>query len=115
MAAPTQSTRSSLKNNVAIHFGPGKEFLQSEVPTVRAVLQKGILIQEQNLLNGIQYKHYPISTLCKNLVMQVICQWEKSNPLFKHPVTFRYSSIYNKICLLWTKANDYANGKLINL
>ena len=112
MAAPTKSTRSSLKNNVAIHFGPGKEFLQSEVPTVRAVLQKGILIQEQNLLNGIQYQHYPINTLCKNLVMQVICQWEKSNPLFKPPVILHYLSIFNKINLLWTKANDFANGKL---
>ena len=38
------TTRSSLNTKLIDIVGPGKEFLPSEVPTLRSVIQKGILI-----------------------------------------------------------------------
>ena len=41
------STRKAVDFKLKNLIGPGKEFLPSEVPTLRAVIQKGILIQEK--------------------------------------------------------------------
>ena len=47
--------------------GPGKEFMPSEVPTLRAVIQRGLLIKERLQLEqgtaktDIRYQKYPLS------------------------------------------------------
>ena len=42
-------TRGQLGTKLRDFVGPGKEFLPSEVPTLRAVLQRGILLRESIL------------------------------------------------------------------
>ena len=62
MAQKTPATPTRLFSNTKLVelVGPGKEFLPSEVPTLRALIQKGILMQENNLHNNIIRSKYPI-------------------------------------------------------
>ena len=62
MAQKTPATPTRLSSNTKLVelVGPGKEFLPSEVPTLRALIQKGILMQEDNLHNNIIRSKYPI-------------------------------------------------------
>ena len=40
-------TRHSSINSISEFIGPGKDFIPSELPMNRAVIQKGILLKEQ--------------------------------------------------------------------
>ena len=42
----SKHTRNTVDCKLKAEVGPGKEFLASDVPTLRAIVQKGILIQE---------------------------------------------------------------------
>ena len=46
--------------------GPGKEFVLSEVPTLRAIIQKGILIKERLMIEEMTSK--------KNIL---VCRWPR--------------------------------------
>ena len=65
MATPTKSTRSTLKTKLSTLVGVGKEFIASDVPTLKSVIQRGIFIQEKNLHNEIAYHKYTIEELSK--------------------------------------------------
>ena len=76
-------TRHSSGTKPSDVVGPGKEFLTSEVPTLRAVIQRGILLQQERLLvKEVERKHYPVTELAKDLAPLVIRQWRKSNANF---------------------------------
>ena len=48
--------------------GPGKGFLTSEVSTLRSIIQKGIMMQEERLVGeDVQGKHYPVAELAKDI------------------------------------------------
>ena len=52
--SPAVPTRSAMSNTKLLEFvGTGKDFIPSEAPTLRAVIRKGVQIQENNLHNNI--------------------------------------------------------------
>ena len=52
--------------NLGELVGPGKEFVLSEVPTLRAIIQKGILIKEMLMIEEMTSK--------KNIL---VCRWPR--------------------------------------
>jgi hypothetical protein len=55
--------------------GPGKEFILSEVPTLRAVMQRGILIRERLLVEqGTATKDIHVGDIVKELVPLINAQ-----------------------------------------
>ena len=75
----------------------GKEFITSDVPTLRSVIQRGILIQERNIHNEIAYCFYSNKELSLELAQLVIDQWQKSNALFTGSVIYHRRSIPERI------------------
>ena len=90
-----------------------KEFLTSEEPTLRAVIQMGILLQQERLLvKEVERKHYPVTELAKDLAPLVIRQWRKSNANFKPLVVFEVRYIRRKIQTKWESLVDILNGRV---
>ena len=51
MASETKSkTIHSSGSKISEYVGSGKEFIMTEVPTGRAVIRRGILLQEKNII-----------------------------------------------------------------
>ena len=53
MSSPVTRTGLSSDEKLIELVGTGKEFLPSEVPTLRDVIRKGIQIQQSNICKGI--------------------------------------------------------------
>ena len=81
--------------------GAGKDFLPSDAPTVRAVLQRGILIQNEKIHQDVPKHLFPVSEMAKELAALVLKQWQKSNIQFQPPVTFQPKSIADRISKIW--------------
>ena len=109
------TTRSSSNAKLIAIVGPGKEFIPSEVPTLRSVIQKGILMQQDNLHNGIPINCYPLMDIAKELVQLILAQWQISNDDFKPPVTKHEKTIADTIVAKWGTlrkvAQDRANKR----
>merc|ERR1712129_410117 len=75
MSGPSSSkgmrTRHQSGSKLTELMGPGKEFIQSEVPTLRAVIQQGILIKEELLVRqdkkDIHVSEVAVKVKCKVL------------------------------------------------
>ena len=63
-------------SKISEYLGVGKEFLPSDVPTLRAALRKALLIQEQNEEDK---RNIPIPLLMLQVENDVLNQWRKSN------------------------------------
>ena len=68
MASPT---RLSTNTKLIALVGPGKEFVPSDVPTLRAVIQKGILLQQDSLQSR---NTYLIKEIAKDLAQLILEQ-----------------------------------------
>ena len=78
--------------------GPGKEFLPSDVPTLRGVMQRGLLIKERLMLEeGRGKKQVQVSEIVEELVPLIEVQWQNSNPRFCPPVTIQGYSLRKKL------------------
>ena len=87
------STRESVNCRLISLVGPGKNFLPNDVPRLRAVLQKCILIQEQNLIKQEKNRNQlSVNDLCQLLASEVQDQWPKSNEQFVDPLTVSQKS-----------------------
>ena len=85
--------------------GPGKEFVLSEVPTLRAIIQKGILIKERLMIEEMtSKKNILVGELVKEVAPLVLAQWQKSNAKFVPPVTITEKSPRQKL-------DEVAQGK----
>ena len=105
-------TRSATSNTSLIDLvGTGKEFIPSEAPTLRAVIRKGIQIQEQNLHNNIARLNYPINSIACDLADVIIAQWKKSNIDFKFPVIKHENTLRRNIENKWKLLCEVARGK----
>ena len=116
MSSPGSSkgtrTRHQSGSKLTEFVGPGKEFNLSEVPTLRAVIQRGILIKEKLLLEqGSAKKDIHVSEIVKELVPLIVAQWHKSNVKFSPPVTIMEHSIKNKVERLWRKIEEVVRGR----
>ena len=111
MATPSKSTRATLMTKLSTLVGVGKEFIASDVPTLRSVIQRGILIQERNIHNEIAYCFYSNKELSLELAQLVIDQWQKSNALFTGSVIYHRRSIAERIKKKWTELSNFAQEK----
>ena len=101
------NTRNKTKSSLEELVGSGKNFLPSEVPTYRAVFQRGIILQQENA-----YKtSYKTSNLCHDLAEEIISQWQKSNALFRPPITIQSKSIQNKLIKKWERIRKVSDGR----
>ena len=77
MSSPLTRTGLSSDEKLIELVGTGKEFLPSEVPTLRDVIRKGIQIQQDNIYKGISRNNYSISNMIRELTKLVINQWQE--------------------------------------
>ena len=105
-------TRHSSGSKWKDFIGPAKEFNPSEVPTLRAVLQKGLLLKdEKHIIEGVAIGHYTKGQIARDLAPLVMAQWEKANPQFKTPVIIKENTLVKKIERLWQRAEDIIYGR----
>ena len=73
-------TRHSSITSISEFIGPGKDFIPSELPTNRAVIQKGILLKEQKSITcNLRQNKYSNRDLASDLIPLVLAQWRKAN------------------------------------
>ena len=105
-------TRRQSGSKLADFIGPGKEFLPSEVPTLRAVIQQGILIKERALIEqGASKREIHLSEVVYQVVPLIVQQWQKSNARFQPPVIIKEKSIINKVMRLWSRVEEVVWGR----
>ena len=110
--AKTPKTRRQSFSRIVDIVGRGKEFLKSEVPTIRAVIQRGILLREKLLIEDEKARtELSFNQLSKELVPLVLAQWERSNAKFSPPVVIQSKSLANKIERLWNRVENVAWGR----
>ena len=108
MASPT---RLSTTTKLIALVGQGKDFLTSEVPTLRAVIQQGIKMQEDSLHINITKNNYPLKSMAKDLVPLIQAQWKKSNDSFIPPVIKNDKTIADIIVAKWNTLSEIARNK----
>ena len=98
--------------NLRDYVGPGKPFDQSEVPTYRAVIQQGILIKEDMVMNEVKDKSdIGALTIAKAVTPLIMAQWHKSNAKFCPPVTITQKSLTQKVERFWNRFQEVARGR----
>ena len=70
--SPATPTRSSSKSKISELIGTGIDFIPSEVPTLRAIIRKAILIQEDNLHNNIARTNHQIADISLELAQLIL-------------------------------------------
>ena len=93
-------------------MGYGNDFISSELPSLRAAIQKGILIRERLLQQGTAQTYIHVNDIVKELVPLIQAQWLKSNAKFCYPVTIQDYSLHKKVARLWKKVDDVARKKV---
>ena len=91
--------------------GPAK-FLESEVPTLRDVMRKGLLLQEKELIEkSVNRRNLTVRELSEKLAEEVMVKWSDSNPQFVPPVVIKISSLVERISTAWSKLSSISLGK----
>ena len=105
-------TRKHSYSKLSELVGSGKDFLPSEVPTLRAVIQKGILIREGVLVElGKAKTDVHSKDIIAQLVPSIVAQWQISNAKFTPPVTIKEKSIRTKVERLWWMVEEVKRGR----
>ena len=115
MPRPKAGNQTRLQNSASKFrqlVGPGKELIPSEVPTLRAALQKGILIKERKLIEeGSDLKDVHVKDCCRELAPAILAQWQKANRKFSPPVVVTEDALAKRLESLWNRANEIARGR----
>ena len=107
-----KKTRKQTVSKLGELVGPGKELVPSDVPTLRAALQKGILIKERKLIEEeSDLKDVHVGDICRELAPSILSQWLKSNPKFSPPVVVQEASLARRLESLWKRAEEVAWGR----
>ena len=82
------------------------------MPTLRAIIQKGILIKERLMIEEMtSKKNILVGELVKEVAPLVLAQWQKSNAKFVPPVTITEKRLRQKLEMLWRRVEEVAQGK----
>ena len=103
-----RKTRLSTFSHLASFVGRGKHFNPSELPTVRDVLQYGILLREQSEADK---RNYSSSSLANDIYNELIMIWQRANTGFQVPVLNSKVTVVKRIQDVWEKANDISLGR----
>ena len=105
-------TRSYVVSKLSNFVGKGKEFEPSEVPTLRAVIQRGILIKQEMMIEEDTAKQkIERGEIVRALAPLVLAQWYKANAKFRPPVTVKEKSLAARIERLWARVDNVAWGR----
>ena len=114
MATPGGSkprTRQASGCKLSGFVGVGKEFALADVPTVRAVIRRGLLLKEQKATEGVDTRNYPTKELAKDLAPLIVAQWQKANVKFDHPVIVTLRQVTAKVEAVWVKVWEVCRGR----
>ncbi|XP_043213832.1 N-alpha-acetyltransferase 35, NatC auxiliary subunit-like isoform X2 [Amphibalanus amphitrite] len=120
MANPAASssrpkTRRHVASKLSDFVGGGKEFDPSELPTLRAVIQKGILVKQKLMIEEETAKQkIERGDILKTVVPLILGQWHKANAKFCPPVIIKEKSLAVRIERLWKRVEDVAWGRVKN-
>ena len=103
------TTRKSNSSKLSDFVGPGKKMLQSEVPTLRDCLQRGLSQQQEEERDKRQFT---ILEMMSKVASEVIAQWLKANHKFVPPVVIMEKSVTKTLVDSWGKVRDIAQGKI---
>ena len=91
-------TRQSSGNKLVDLVGCGKEFVLSDIPTHRAVIQRAILIKEKLYVqNDTAKTEIKKADIIPELATLIIEQWKSSNDKFVSPVTIQKGSLEKRL------------------
>ena len=74
-------TRHTSGSNLSDLIGRGKEFLTSELPTARDILQLGIFLKETHHIGS----KYLVNEIITDIYVQLHAQWMKANHMLDFP------------------------------
>ena len=112
MAQSRARTRHLSSSPLVEYLGPGKEFLPSELPTLRAALQFGIHLQDIKIREEeVKKNTYLKSELMKDMSLGVLVQWKKANHLFEPPVICTQKSLERRLEKEWDRALLVRQGR----
>ena len=116
MSSPGSSkvmrTRHQSGSKLTQLVGPGKEFMPSEVPTLRAVIQRGLLIKERlQLEQGTVKTDIQASEISVELVPLIRAQWPRSNAKFSPPLNINDNSLRIKVVRMWKRVEEVVRGR----
>ena len=99
-------TRHASGSKMEEYLGTAKDFLHTEVPTLRDCLRLALFIQKENFMELEKGKTKPIKDVLDEVVKRIFEQWQLSNVLFKPPVTIKPWSVQKKLKSVWVKISD---------
>ena len=99
-------------SRVAELVGRGREFIPSELPTLKDVLRYALHLQEQKLLvQETNHRNYSTDEIVEDVFPALLSQWTRANTSFAPPVVVADRRIKERIRNAMTKARDIANGR----
>ena len=106
-ASSSRKTRGQIGSRMSDYIGTGRDFLLSDVPTLRCALRKALLLQEQE---GDK-RNLPIPFLMTQVADSILAQWRKSNVKFAPPVVISREALSKRLQTAWTSISAIARGK----
>ena len=104
-------TRHQSGSKLSEFVGRGTEFIECDVPTLRAVMRKGILIKEKLMIEEeVQKNDIKRGDVIREVVPLILGQWQKLNAKFCSPVIITEKSIVSKVERLWDRVEKVAWG-----
>jgi len=107
----SQRTRHSSATQLTEFVGCPKEFYLSDVPTLRAVIQRGLLIKERLYAENDEVfttGRGLTTRICTELAPLITAQWRKANDKFRPPVTITEYSLVKRLERKWKKVDNVA-------
>ena len=104
-----RKTRNASGSKLSDYLGTGKEFMLTEVPTLRGALRKALLIQETLILGD--RRNLPVNDLMTEVATSVIKQWQISNNKLKPPVIVTNRALRLRLKTAWENVGRIARGK----
>ena len=102
----TTKTRSKSACQLSNLIGKSSEFLPSELPTSRDILNYGLYLREISEKN---YRNYTVDQLVKDIIPGILLQWKKANSQIINPVINSERRIKCKVKDLWLLAVKVSN------
>ena len=92
-----KKTRNSSGSKLSDYLGVGKEFIPTEVPTLRGAIRKVLFEQEKFVLQGDgDLRNLPLKDVMTLVAQDVLNQWLKANHQFTQPVVISKKSLVDR-------------------
>ena len=103
-------SRCSVELRLVSMFGPGKDLNQTELPTIRQIIQYGIHLRQKAQIEDESSRKYLNNQLFSDIRDGVVKLWNKANYKFVTPIIISDQRITERIELIWNKANQYSHN-----